>query len=180
MRLDLVFGPRFSVLGYGLSPSAEPTTENQQPVTRLVKLLAAALLMVALIGCQSGQKKEAAAPAGTPGEISGTISVDPGLKDKVGSTPLLLIFASSSSDPSRPALVVKRDAGVSFPYNYKITADDITLVGSSFVGPLYVSARIDPAGAVGPPRPGTFGGTFPGNPVQVGASKVDIVINKAY
>ncbi len=179
MRVDWVPGSRLSVLGSRLSESAEPTTENRQPITRWM-LLAAAVLMVALIGCQSGSKKEAAPASGTPAEISGTITVDPALKDKVGSTPLLLIFASNSSDPSRPALVVKREAGVSFPYNYKITADDITLVGSSFQGPMYVTARIDPAGAVGPPRPGTFGGAYPGNPAQVGSSKVDITINKAY
>jgi hypothetical protein len=53
-------------------------------------------------------------------------------------------------------------------------------VGSSFQGAMYVTARIDPAGSVGPPRPGTLGGTYAGNPVPVGSSKVDIVINKAY
>jgi hypothetical protein len=145
-------------------------------------LLAVTILLAGLNACQGGKKQEAKSTAtpGTPGEISGTITVDPALKDKVGSTPLLMIFASSSSDQTRPALVVKREAGVSFPYSYKITAEDITLVGSSFQGAMYVTARIDPAGSVGPPRPGTLGGTYPGNPVPVGSSKVDIVINKAY
>jgi hypothetical protein len=91
-----------------------------------------------------------------------------------------MIMASTSPESSKPALAVKREADASFPYEYKLTAEDITLVGSSFSGKMYVTARIDPAGMVGPPRPGTFEGTYSGNPVPVGSSKVDIVINKAY
>ena len=45
---------------------------------------------------------------------------------------------------------------------------------------MYVTARIDFAGMVGPPRPGTFDGAYSGNPVPVGSSKIDIVISKAY
>jgi hypothetical protein len=62
----------------------------------------------------------------------------------------------------------------------EFTAEDITLVGSAFRGEMYVTARIDLAGMVGPPRPGTFDGTYPGNPVSVGSNKVDIAINKAH
>ena len=141
-----------------------------------------AAILAGLNACES-QKTPApgasSAPAGG-GAISGTISLDLALKDKVGKAPLLLIFASASSDLTRPALVVKRASDVGFPYDYKLTADDITLVGSSFEGKMYITARIDPAGMVGPPRPGTFQGTYAGNPVPVGSSKIDIVINKAY
>jgi hypothetical protein len=77
-------------------------------------------------------------------------------------------------------LVVQREANASFPHPYKLTAEDITLVGSSFEGKMYVTARIDPAGTVGPPRPGTFDGAYAGNPVPVGSRNVDIVINKAH
>jgi len=149
--------------------------------------LATAAIMAGLCACGPNKKQEEKTSApGAPSTaisgsaISGTITLDPALKDKVGKAPLLLIFASPSSDPGQPALVVKREADVRFPYDYKLTADDITLVGSSFEGKMYVTARIDPAGTVGPPRPGAFGGTYSGNPVQVGSSKIDIVINKAY
>jgi hypothetical protein len=145
-----------------------------------------ALIVAGLTACGDSKKEEqAAAPGGGPAPISeaaisGTINLDPELKDKVGKDPLLMIMASNSSEPTKPALVVKRIADASFPYDYKLTAEDITLVGSSFSGKLYVTARIDSAGTVGPPRPGTFGGTYARNPVPVGSSKVDIVINKAY
>ncbi len=141
-------------------------------------MLAIAAIMAGLNACGGDKKQEQKTSA--PPAISGTITLDPALKDKVGNAPLLMIIASTSSDPSKPALVVKREANASFPYDYKLTAEDITLVGSSFEGKMYVTARIDPVGMVGPPRPGTFDGTYSGNPVPVGSSKVEIVINKAH
>ncbi len=150
-------------------------------------MLATAVIVAGLNACGGDKKQEQktsapGAPATPISEaaISGTITLNPALKDKVGKAPLLMIIASTSSDPSKPALVVKREANASFPYDYKLTAEDITLVGSSFKGKMYVTARIDPAGMVGPPRPGTFDGTYSGNPVLVGSSKIDIVINKAH
>ncbi len=141
-------------------------------------MLAIAAVVAGLNACGDDKKQEQKTSA--PPAISGTITLDPALKDKVGKAPLLMIIASTSSDPSKPALMVKREANASFPYDYKLTAEDITLVGSSFEGKMYVTARIDPAGMVGPPRPGTFDGTYSGNPAPVGSSKVDIVINKAH
>jgi hypothetical protein len=143
-------------------------------------MLAIAALAAGLSACSKKQDAGAAATAGREAAISGTITLSPELKDKVGQVPLLMITASTTPDPTRPALVVKREAGATFPYSYKLTADDIVLVGSPFEGRMYVSARIDPAGMVGPPRPGTFGGSYAGNPVPVGSSKIDIVIDKAY
>lgn len=144
-------------------------------------------LVAGLSACGGDKKQEqkAAAP-GAPStpisevSISGTIALDPALKEKVGNAPLLMIMASTSPEPGKPAVVVKRVAEAVFPYDYKLTAEDITLTGSSFEGKMYVTVRIDPSGMVGPPRPGTFEGTYPGNPVTVGSSKVDIVINKVY
>ncbi len=149
-------------------------------------LLGVLALAVGLTGCGGGEKKEE--KAGAPGapvasaeaSISGTISLDPSLKDKAPKEPLLMIIAAKAPEPTKPAVVVKRVAGAKFPYEYKLTAEDITLVGATFDGKMYVTARIDPAGAVGAARPGTFEGTYPGNPVAVGSTKVDIVINKAY
>ena len=144
-----------------------------------------AVIVIGLTACGGGKEEQQAASGDGPtatkeAAISGTITLDPGLKDKVGKEPLLMIMASTSSEPTKPALVVKRVAGASFPYDYKLTAEDITLVGSSFSGKMYVTARIDSAGMVGPPRPGTFEGIYSANPVAVGSAKIDIVITKAY
>jgi hypothetical protein len=144
-----------------------------------------AAIMTGLTACGGGKEEQQAASGDRPiatkeAAISGTITLDSGLKDKIGKEPLLMIMASTSSEPTKPALVVKRVADASFPYDYKLTAEDITLVGSSFTGKMYVTARIDSAGMVGPPRAGTFEGIYSANPVPVGSAKVDIVINKAH
>ena len=139
-------------------------------------------LVLGVAGCGGGDKKEEKAAPGVSAEasISGTITLDPSLKDKVSKEPLLMIVASKSPEPTKPPVVVKRVAGVTFPYEYKITAEDITLVGTTFDGKMYVTARIDPTGTAGAPRPGTFEGAYAGNPVPVGSNQVDIVINKVY
>jgi len=145
-------------------------------------------LLMVLQAC--GEKKEEkgatpsapAAPTAPTQEaaISGTITLGPSLKQKAGKQPLLMIMASPSAAPNKPAIVVKRVSGATFPYQYKLTSEDITLVGSTFEGKMHVTARIDPAGMVGAAKPGTLEGTYSGNPVTVGSTNVDIVINKAY
>lgn len=154
---------------------------NHWPLGRTAALGALAFA-VALGACGGGDKKEekSSAPSTTTeASISGTITLDPSLKERAGQEPLLMIMASKSPEPNTPPVVVKRVAGAAFPYEYKLTAEDITLVGSTFDGKMYVTARIDPAGLVGAGRPGTLEGAYPGNPVAVGSIKVDIVINKA-
>lgn len=132
--------------------------------------LALGLLLIAVqvstsLSASPAQAQEAA--------ISGTITVDPSLKDKVPKEPLLLIIASKSPDPKRPPIVVKRIPGVTFPYEYKLTEEDITLVGSTFEGKLYLTARIEPGDPSGRSR---FEGAHARNPVAVGSSRVDIRI----
>ncbi len=138
------------------------------------------VLLMGVEACGGGDKKEEKAAAPTaPGQeaaISGTIVLDPSFKEKLPKEPLLMILASKSPNPNKPAIIVKRVPGVTFPYRYTLTAEDITLVGSTFDGKMYVTARIDPAGIVGAAKPGTFEGTYSHNPVVVGSSKVDIVI----
>ncbi len=151
-------------------------------INRSLFVLAVATLVAGLFACGGDKKGAYSAQPAASGDasISGTITVDAALKDKVGKTPLLMIMASTSADPNKPAVIVKRAAEATFPYDYKLTLEDITLVGTKFEGKMYVSARIDPAGMVGAPGPGTLAGVHPGNPVAVGSSKIDIVINSAY
>jgi putative tryptophan/tyrosine transport system substrate-binding protein len=137
-------------------------------------------LLMGLGACGGGDKKEEKAAAPTaPGQeaaITGTIALDPSVTERVPKEPLLMILASKSPDPNKPAIIVKRVPGVTFPYRYTLTAEDITLVGSTFDGKLYVTARIDPAGMVGAAKPGTLQGTYSHNPVVAGSTNVDIVI----
>ncbi|HEY1269487.1 MAG TPA: hypothetical protein VGH16_19665 [Candidatus Binatia bacterium] len=149
-------------------------------ISPVAKWIGAVACAAALAGCGGDKKEDQPGTASSEAAIAGTISLDAAVKDKAGKTPLLMIIASSSSDPKQPAVIVKRVAEASFPYSYKLTAEDITLVGARFAGKMYVSARIDPAGMVGPPQPGTLEGVYAKNPVAVGSADIDIVINKAH
>ena len=146
----------------------------------LAKWISIIACAAGLAGCGGDKKDDQAGAPTAEAAIAGTISLDPALKNKAGKAPLLMIIASTSSDPSKPGVIVKRVAEATFPYAYKLTAEDITLVGTNFTGNMYVSARIDPAGMVGPARPGTLEGVYAKNPVPVGSADIDIVINKAY
>jgi putative ABC transport system substrate-binding protein len=132
--------------------------------------LALGALLIAL------QVSASLSPSPAPAQeaaISGTITLDPSLTDRLPKEPLLLIVASKSPDPKKPPIIVKRIPSAVFPYEYKLTEEDITLVGSTFEGRLYVTARIEPGD---PPSPGRLEGTHPKNPVAVGSSRVDIRI----
>ena len=104
--------------------------------------------------------------------ISGTITLDPSAKDKLPKEPLLLIVASKSPDPKKPPIIVKRIPGATFPHEYTLTEEDISLVGSTFEGKLYITARIESGGA----GPGSLAGAHARNPVAVGSTRVDLAI----
>ncbi len=111
------------------------------------------------------------------GAISGTISLDPSVKEKMPKAPLLLISASNSPDPKKPSIIVKRIPGAVFPYEYTLTEEDITLVGSTFAGPLFITARIALDGNGGAAGGSVLEGSHARNPVAVGSRKVDITIS---
>jgi putative ABC transport system substrate-binding protein len=106
-------------------------------------------------------------------QIVGAISVDRAVQTQLPAKPLLLIIASRSPDPKKPPIIVKRIPAATFPYRYQLTADDITLVGSSFEGTLYITARIDTGVTGAGPA---LEGRYPRNPARVGATNVDITI----
>jgi ABC-type uncharacterized transport system substrate-binding protein len=104
--------------------------------------------------------------------ISGTIAVDPSVRSRLPSAPLLVITASKFEDPKKPPIIVKRIPDADFPHAYTLSEDDITLVDSAFEGRLYVKAHIEQSGAND-----TLQGSAARNPVSVGSTGADIVIN---
>jgi ABC-type uncharacterized transport system substrate-binding protein len=104
--------------------------------------------------------------------ISGIITVDPLAKSRLPPAPLLTITASNSEDPKKPPIIVKRIPAAKFPYKYALSDEDITLVGSTFVGNFYINARVETQGT----EKGILKGEATRNPVSVGSTGVDIVI----
>jgi putative ABC transport system substrate-binding protein len=104
--------------------------------------------------------------------ISGTITLDRSASGSLPPEPLLVITASKFEDRKKPPIIVKRIPDVTFPYDYTLSDDDITLVGSTFDGNLYLTAHIETQNAA----EGRLEGSAARNPVAVGSTGANIVI----
>ena len=114
--------------------------------------------------------------------ISGVISVDGHLKNKVAKTDVLFISAYRSDMPKGfgPPLAAKRISEPKFPYHYQIGPEDLIQGGTRFLGQISVYARIDKDGDAGPVEPGDMEGHYSKNPAVPGQRGADIVIDKLY
>ncbi len=148
-----------------IGPAMREVVRRPQAMSRLVLIgCMVALLAPGVRGVGAGAQEA---------EIAGTISLHPSAQKQLPARPLLMIIASRSPDPRKPPIIVKRIPAATFPYRYELTADDITLVGSTFEGSLYVTARIETGGTA---TGANLEGVSPKNPVPIGAKSVDITI----
>jgi len=133
---------------------------------------------------QSGQKPKQVAeatPAPTPAnaadQISGKITIDPKLKDKVDGQAVLFIIARSSGAGGAPTAVKKIDGPV-FPLAYSIGSENSMMQGVPLSGKLNIIVRLDKDGNPMTHQSGDMTGDYKKNPVAVGAHNVDIVIDQ--
>jgi len=112
------------------------------------------------------------APAG--GSVAGMVTVAPNLKARAAGG-VLFVIARSGAD--RHIVAVRREAGVTFPFAFHISGLDAMTAGTSFVGPLEITARLSRSGdavAAG----GDLEGVAKG--VAVGATGVAIVLDTVH
>ncbi|MGE5307260.1 MAG: cytochrome c-type biogenesis protein CcmH [Alphaproteobacteria bacterium] len=133
---------------------------------------------------QSGQKPQQVAeatPAPTPtnaaDQISGKITIDPKLKDKVDGQAVLFIIARSGDAGGAPTAVKKIDRPV-FPLAYSIGSENSMMQGVPLSGKLNIIVRLDKDGNPMTHQSGDLTGDYKKNPVAVGAHNVDIVIDQ--
>jgi len=109
----------------------------------------------------------AAEPAGAA--ITGTVQLASGLTAPPGHVLFLI-----ARDASRTIAAVRREDGVTYPFTFRLSAADAMTEGTSFAGPLEVTARLSRTGdAI--PRPGDLEGTAQG--VATGARDVTITVD---
>lgn len=133
---------------------------------------------------QSGQKPQQTATA-TPvqadansaGEITGKITIDPKLKDKVDSQAVLFIIARPGGSDGPPAAVKKIERPV-FPLTYSIGSENSMMQGVPLSGKLNILVRLDKDGNPMTHQPGDMVGEYKKNPAVVGAHNVDIVLDQ--
>ncbi|HEX2385691.1 MAG TPA: cytochrome c-type biogenesis protein CcmH, partial [Candidatus Binatia bacterium] len=124
-----------------------------------------------------------AAPAPAPAQnagvaIEGVIDVDAKTKPNVDRNAVLFIIAKSTTGAG-PPLAVKRIANPKFPLNYSLGAGDVMMPGTPFSGKVFVSARLSKDGNVSTKGPGDLAGEYKKNPIEVGAKKVDFLLEAA-
>jgi tetratricopeptide (TPR) repeat protein len=119
----------------------------------------------------------AANPAGQT--ISGKISVDAKLKDKVDPQAALFIIARAAVGPAGPPLAVKKIDKPIFPLSYALSQDNVMMQGRSFSGKINITARLDKDGNPTTRTPGDLTGEYKQNPAEVGTKNVDIVLDQA-
>jgi cytochrome c-type biogenesis protein CcmH len=115
--------------------------------------------------------------------VMGTIQIDPSVADRLPKEAILYIMARPA--PVGPPLAIKRLSIPEFPYSYTITQADAGMMPGQEVDlksldALYLSAKIDQDGKVGPAEAGDMEGTYDANPVMPGNKDVNIIINKVH
>jgi cytochrome c-type biogenesis protein CcmH len=144
-------------------------------VRRLVYVFALSAAVVAGVGCT--KKDEPPKPA----TISGSITVAPELaKDITPEHILFIVVRPADAPPFGPPVAAHKMTNLTFPVQYTVSQKDVFFEGVTLEGKVNVYAKLDKDGNAGPPEPGDLEGEFKGNPVMVGATGVDIVVDKIH
>ena len=124
------------------------------------------------------------AAAASGGNINGTISLDKAQagKIKAGST-LFIIVRRDEGEGKRGMMLAAKKINVTgaamFPLKYTVTPKDVMMAGTSLVGNVRVSARIDQDGDAISKQPGDVVGAAKA-PVEVGSKKAaDFTLDSA-
>ena len=117
---------------------------------------------------------DAAPPAGAgavTGSVAGTIAVAPSLASRAAGG-VLFVIARSAAD--NKILAVRREDNVTFPFKFSISGRDAMIAGTTFAGPLTLTARLSKSGDAVAAK-GDLEGTARG--VAVGATEVKVTLD---
>ncbi|MDH3443503.1 MAG: tetratricopeptide repeat protein, partial [Deltaproteobacteria bacterium] len=129
----------------------------------------------------SRPEKAAAVPsktAATGQRITGQITVDSKLKDKIGGQASLFIIVRQAGGAAGPPLAVKKIDSPSFPLSYSVGPENVMIQGTPLAGQVNITARLDKDGNAMTREAGNLLGDFKNNPVEVGLQNVDIVLDR--
>jgi cytochrome c-type biogenesis protein CcmH len=123
------------------------------------------------------QTAKTAAPSTTPSEnrITGKISVDPKLKQKLAVKAVLFIIARPGG--GGPPVAVKKIDNPVFPLTYSLGSENAMVQGAALAGKLMLSARLDTDGNPMTRDSGSLMGEYK-TPVEAGAKNVDFVMDQ--
>jgi len=121
-----------------------------------------------------------ATPATMPSgqTISGKITVDPKLKDRIDPQAALFIIARPAAGAGGPPLAVKKIDHPTFPLNYSLGQENVMMQNTPFTGKINIIVRLDKDGNPTTRGAGDLAGEYKKNPANVGVMNADIVINQ--
>ena len=119
-----------------------------------------------------------AATAGSGQTISGTITIDAKLKDKIDPQAALFIIARPAGSPGGPPLAVKKIDKPKFPLQYSLSQENVMMQGTPFTGKINLTVRLDKDGNPTSRGAGDMTGEYKKNPAEVGVKNADIVIDQ--
>jgi cytochrome c-type biogenesis protein CcmH len=159
----------------------------REVLERLVKLLPAGddrseiekvLAELSASDRQTTKPAKVAPPVAPQGQqISGTIRIEPKLKDQLDRQATLFIIARQAAG-SGPPLAVQKIERPTFPLSYSLGAQNMMIQGGSFTGKMNISARLDKDGNPMTREAGNAFGEYKNNPVDAGSKNVDVVIDQ--
>ena len=114
------------------------------------------------------------AAAADMGSVAGTIAVAPSLQSRAAGG-VLFVIARSGAD--RRIVAVRREDNATFPFKFAISGRDAMIAGTTFAGPLEVTARLSKSGDAVAAK-GDLEGTVRG--VAVGATNVKITLDTVH
>jgi len=122
-------------------------------------------------------EKTQTAAAPSSAQISGQITIDAKLKGSIDPNAALFIIARPAGAGGPPLAVKKIDKPV-FPLTYSLSQENVMMQGTPFTGKINLTVRLDKDGNPVTRTPGDMTGDYKKNPVDVGAKKVDVVIDQ--
>jgi cytochrome c-type biogenesis protein CcmH len=122
-------------------------------------------------------KAQAATPSPAQ-SISGKITVDSKIKDRIDPQAPLFIIARAATGAAGPPLAVKKIDKPVFPLDYSLGQENVMMQGMPFSGKINISVRLDKDGNPATRGPGDLTGEYKKNPAEAGAKNVDIIIDQ--
>jgi cytochrome c-type biogenesis protein CcmH len=125
-----------------------------------------------------GQTTATASAAISSTQISGRISLDPKLKANLDPNAALFIIARPAGVAGGPPLAVKKIDKPAFPLSYSLGQENVMMQGTPFTGKINIIVRVDKDGNPTTRGAGDMTGEYKKNPVEVGTTNVDVVIDQ--
>jgi cytochrome c-type biogenesis protein CcmH len=149
-----------------------PPGEERNEITKILSEIPSA-------GSPSQKAPTVAPTAGSSAQtISGQITVDAKLKEKVDHRSALFLIARQAGGAAGPPLAVKKIDRPTFPLSYSLGQENVMMQGRPFTGKINISARLDKDGNAVTREAGNLLGEYKKNPVEVGSRNVDIILDQ--